>query len=143
MILVAADAMLLRGWGSRLSLITPAVLVWVPVTVATAVIVTVTRPPRRSVPSAHVSGGPARQLPCTEWIETSLTGSLGVSVSLTPVAAWGPRLVTVIVYVSRYPDLATWRSTCFVSARSDIRYKQSAGRRAGNWRGARRSRLSK
>ena len=102
-ILVLAAATLLCGCGLRLSLITAAVLVWVPAAVATAVIVTVTRPPGRSVPTVHLRGGPGWQRRCAEWIETTLTGSDGASVNLTPAAGSGPRLVTAIVYLSGCP----------------------------------------
>ena len=89
--------MLVCGWGSLLVLTTAAALVWVPTIVGTAVIVTVMWAPERSVPSVHVNGGPTWQRPWLGWTETSLTGSLGVSFSVTIVAASGPRLVTVSV----------------------------------------------
>jgi hypothetical protein len=58
-----------------------------PARVGMAMIVILARAPCPRMPSLQVSGGRMRQWPRRLRIESSRTGSLGVSVSRTPTAA--------------------------------------------------------
>jgi hypothetical protein len=78
--------------------VTAAALIWWPALLAVAVILIVTRPPGRTVPSRQWKSPPRRQLPWEDLIESTSSGRREVSVTRTWAAASpGPWFITVIV----------------------------------------------
>jgi len=100
---VMAVAKLLGGLGSRLALVTAAVVLSTPVTRGTATIRTVTRPRTGRVPSRQWTGRVVVQPWRAACAEMMFRGRLAVNVTTACRAASGPWLVTVIVNVWRCP----------------------------------------
>src|SRR5438128_116053 len=74
-------------------------------------------PPLASDPTLHVTLLVPLQLPWDADAETKLTPIGSVSVTTTPVAVFGPLLVTVIVYVIVAPTVAGSADAVFVTER--------------------------
>ena len=94
---VDAVLLLLPVLGSVTPLVTLAVLLMVPVTVGVTIIVTFAETPLPNVPRLQVTVLVPLQLPWLGVADTNVTPAGKVSVTVTPVALFGPLFVTVIV----------------------------------------------
>jgi hypothetical protein len=112
------EPLLLLESGSETPLPTVAVLVMVPDAVAVTTIVTVALAPFPMMPSAQFTVlVPVHGLPWLGVADTKLTPAGSVSLTDTPVALFGPRLVTVIVYVKFCPTYTMPFDTVLLIAR--------------------------
>jgi hypothetical protein len=94
---VVAVAVLVAGSASGSAAAAVAVLTTVPAPVALTTSCTVAVAPAARLPSAQLTGFRPLQPPWLAVAETSVTPAGSGSVTVTPVAAPGPWLVTVIV----------------------------------------------
>jgi hypothetical protein len=99
---VVADAVLFAGFESVVG-VTVALLVMLPAAVACATIVIVADPPASSVPTEHITVAVPEHVPCVEVAETKAVPAGKESVTATPFAVRGPRLLATIVYVMLEP----------------------------------------
>ena len=97
---VSSLAALSAGVGSTSFAVTLALLVKVPVAVVVTSISIVAVPPFAIDPRSQVIGPTPGQLPWLGVAETSVMLAGNVSVTVTPVAVWGPALETSSVYSS-------------------------------------------
>ena len=97
---------------------TDAVFVIVPAAVGRMTIVTVAEAPLARSPSAHVTVVVPEQLPWLAVDDLALSPEGSVSVTVTPVAGFGPLLVTVSVYVRSRPARDGSAESTFVTPRS-------------------------
>src|ERR1700682_6144910 len=81
------------------------------------VIVAVALAPTARMPRVQVTVLVPLQLPCVAVAETKVTAGSG-SVTVTPVAAAGPRLKALIVYVKFVPRSTGWADALLVTNRS-------------------------
>ena len=109
----------LAGTGSDVVADTVAVSEISPSIVVVTTIVTEAIAPNGTTPSGHVTTPAAgEQLPWLGIAETNMTEPGSVSVTTTPAASEGPRLVTVMVYVTSSPAITGSSRSVFETARS-------------------------
>jgi hypothetical protein len=116
---VVVVQLLLPVFGSVTPLVTLAVLLSVPTAAAPGVttMVTVALAPLAKVPIEQVIVAVPVQLPGLDVAETNVTFAGKVSVTVTPVAALGPLLVTRMLYVRFWPANTGSGESLLVSAR--------------------------
>jgi hypothetical protein len=115
---VDADALLLPGTGSVTPLVTLAVLFNVPPVVGVTTMVTVALAPFPRTPMEQITVLVPLQLPWLGVADTYVTPAGNGSLTLTPVALFGPKLVTVIVYVRFWPTNTGSGESVLLSDRS-------------------------
>ena len=115
---VVTEAELLPLTGSVSNLVTLAELVFTPRLVGVTRIVTVAEPGLLTSPSEHVTVVAPVQLPCEGVALENVMPAGRVSVTRTLVAASGPRLFTVNVYVTVFPIRAGSGASVIVRRRS-------------------------